>query len=257
MQAATGGNKPDAAKVVQSTEGMNKTMQSGAKDYNNFMDSFTKVQSSIKTLNQNPNDAYAQQTLVRTFAKDIGRGKLSADQVEAGIASFGADEWDKKIKSWQSGEKVVVQPWEIKNIINFYQNNADVQQARQLTQESQFKNSANKYGNAINWDAMRLPSKQYDALQAAGQQPSANSPKAPAEAIQEVTQNPSLLPDFQKKFGYNPLNSSAQQTQAAQQAQQQQQMQQQAQQRGMRPQGGGFNPQQMAPGQQNQQPGQQ
>ncbi len=200
----------EAQKVMQATESTNTNMQSGAKDFNAFMNIYRNISPAMQKLKENPDDVYSQQLLARNFAMMLNKGALSEADAAVPFTAYGVADWKKKAKSWASGEVNVLNPNEAAGLTKAYEAIAQSQIKAQEGKEAQFKKSSTEYKlnngtSIVNWNAVRLPSQQYYDLQEnPSQQPQTPKQGAPAGAIQDVLANPKLLPDFVKYYGYDP-----------------------------------------------------
>lgn len=193
--------------VMDSTESFSKNLENGSKDFNTFMSTYGNVSAAIETLKQNPNDTYAQNMLSRSYAMGLNKGAFSESDAAVGMSATGWAAWKKKLNGYVSGTGEVLNPTEVKMMINTYDTMMEKKLTQQLSYESQYQNSANKAGpGLVNWEGVRLPSKQYYALKmdnssVAGAKTGSN---AIASAIADTVRNPALIPQFVQKYGYNP-----------------------------------------------------
>lgn len=204
-------------KVLSATEALNQSLGKASGDFNNFLGPYANAAADIAALKKNPNDSYSQMSLARAYVLARNKGATSENDAKIAFTAFGVADWAKRVESWSKGEKVTLNRNEQAALIHIFQNEAQNQYKKQLSIESQYKNSSNSYNGPggdglINWDAMRLPSRQFETIQktisTAGQPV---QKMAPAAAVEDVTKNPQLLPQFIKYYGYDPTKPPPQQ----------------------------------------------
>lgn len=164
---------------MQATETVSKNLQTASKDFTNFSDSYTSIQAALSTLAQNPDSPVAQAALGRSFVMGYNKGAVSETDAKLPEGTTGAAELEKKLRGLMTGQIVRLNPNEIANVAQLYENLKDQKLNFQKEVESQFQQSTSSYGSLVDWANVRKPSDQFTQYQ----QQQANQQQAAAGSI--------------------------------------------------------------------------
>jgi len=146
---------------MQATETISKNLQSSSKDFTTFMDTFTGVEGALETLQKDPTNSQAMHALSRSFVKSYNKGQTSETDALIGMSAVGLPALKKKLEGYKTGQEVVLNPAEIKNLANSYKQLQSEKLAYQKSVESQYEKSTVSYGNLVSWKDIRKPSESY------------------------------------------------------------------------------------------------
>lgn len=146
---------------MAATETISKNLQTSSKDFTTFMDTFTGVEGALNTLQKDPTNSQAMHALSRSFVKSYNKGQTSETDALIGMSAVGMPALKKKLEGFKTGQEVVLNEAEIKNLANSYQQLQAEKLAYQKSVESQYEKSTVSYGNLVNWKDIRKPSEAY------------------------------------------------------------------------------------------------
>lgn len=193
---------------VNATEKVNQNLNTGSKDFLNFVSVMQSTDASRNALTKDPANSQAQQALARGFAKAYNSGSLTDKDVAIAFSAVGLPDLQKKFTSMISGNAVNLNPTEVGHILSITKDLETQKLQYQQAVENQFKQqtSTGAYQNLVDWNNIRRPSEMYMGYKDnASPEAAAPQGQAPAAAIQYLQANPQFAPQFQAKYGYNPL----------------------------------------------------
>lgn len=201
--------------VLLANETINKNLQADSKDFNGHLDLYSQAKGYIERLKTNPDSAYDQIGLARTYGMGLNKGAYSEADNAITFAAYGVPNLKKKLDAMLSGEKVALNKSEQAALIKTVEGNMQQALKVQNQLEKGYENSATseKYRDIVSWKDIRKPSDKYYSLINNNEQnmPTINGRTATPDRIAMAIKDPVLLKDFIEYYGYDPTKYTQQQ----------------------------------------------